>query len=462
MDFEKVAADIYALVGPAANITQAYNCMTRLRVHVHREAFSKEQLQSIPGVLGANKVGDEWQIILGPGKATKVTAAFKVLVETKKTQDTPVPAAASVSDLAKKAAIGDGKALHHAIQQKNATPLKLGLKKIAQIFTPIIPAFIACGLITGILNMVYKLDPTLAALPMVQMLAVAGNAVFFGLNIFVGINSAKVFGGSPMLGGVMAAIISHPMLSDITFMGAPLWPGRGGIIAVLLVVLFSSQLEKRLHHYVPTMIDLFVTPLVTVLVSTFVALCICQPIGGFLSEVIGTLATASIESGGAITGIVLGGTFLPMVMCGIHQGLTPIHAELLGHYGINILLPILAMAGGGQVGASIAVYIKTKNSRLRTTIASALPVGFMGIGEPLIYGVTLPLGKPFIGACIGGAFGGAVQAFFMVGATSMGISGLPLALCTNHILMYLLGLLTAYLVGFIATWLIGFDDPIDP
>lgn len=146
-------------------------------------------------------------------------------------------------------------------------------------------------------------------------------------------------------------------------------------------------------------------------------------------------------------------------MLGIHQTFTPIHAELLSRYGVTILLPILAMAGAGQVGASLAVYCRTKNTRLRKTIASALPVGILGVGEPLIYGVTLPLGRPFLGACIGGAFGGAVQAAFGVGAATLGISGLPLAAGTDHIAIYLLGLLTAYAAGFLACWIIGFDDP---
>ena len=231
-----------------------------------------------------------------------------------------------------------------------------------------------------------KVDPTLAAQPLFQMLAIAGNAAFFGLNIFVGINAAKEFGGSPMLGGVMAAVLSHPGLAQITLFGDNLVPGRGGIIAVLLVVFFSSWLEKKLHRIVPDMVDLFVTPLAVVVISTF-------------------------------------------------------------------------MAGGGQVGASLAVYLKTKNKGLKKTIASALPVGLMGIGEPLIYGVTLPLGRPFIGACIGGAVGGAVQAAYVVGAATIGISGLPLAAGTDNIPMYLLGLLAAYAAGFIATYLLGFDDP---
>lgn len=456
MDYDKLARAIYDITGPAGNIEKAYNCMTRLRLTVKDEHFSKDDLAKLPGVMGINKSGDEWQIIVGPGKATKLYQAFAPLVEADRKEQ---PAAAAPDTGDDKQGPFDGQALHEEIRRKNATPAKLALKKIAHIFVPIIPAFIACGLITGLLNVAFKMDPSLAAQPLMQVLAIAGNAAFYGLNIFVGINAAKEFGGSPMLGGVMAAILSHPNLAQINLFGESLVPGRGGIIAVLLVVFFSSWLEKKLHRLVPDMFDLFVTPFLVVVISTFVALFLCQPLGGYLSEAIGYAATESIGTGGAVTGFILGGTFLPMVMVGIHQGLTPIHAELLSRYGVTILLPILAMAGGGQVGAAIAVYAKTKNKALRKTIASALPVGLMGVGEPLIYGVTLPLGKPFIGACIGGAFGGAVQAAYMVGAATIGISGLPLAASTDNIPMYLLGLVTAYAAGFIATWLLGFDDP---
>ena len=455
MDYDKLARDIYNLTGPSENIQKAYNCMTRLRLTVTDEHFTKEDLAKLPGVMGVNRSGDEWQIIVGPGKATKLYQAFAKIVED---DSNSKPSAKKPAEESPQSPF-DGKALHEEIRQKNATPAKQALKKIAHIFVPIIPAFIACGLITGLLNIAVKVDPTLAARPLFQMLAIAGNAAFFGLNIFVGINAAKEFGGSPMLGGVMAAVLSHPGLAKITLFGDNLVPGRGGLIAVLLVVFWSSWLEKKLHRIVPDMVDLFVTPLAVVVISTFAALFICQPLGGYLSEVIGYAATKSIGSGGALTGFILGGTFLPMVMVGIHQGLTPIHAELLSRYGVTILLPILAMAGGGQVGASLAVYLKTKNKGLKKTIASALPVGLMGIGEPLIYGVTLPLGRPFIGACIGGAVGGAVQAAYMVGAATIGISGLPLAAGTDNIPMYLLGLAAAYAAGFIATYLLGFDDP---
>jgi PTS system sucrose-specific IIC component len=462
MNNNELARAILELVGPASNIISAHNCMTRLRLHVREDNFTKEDLAKIPGVLGINKMDDEWQIVLGPGKATRVTNELNAILKESPSQS-PATAAANdtLTDMAKQAHIGSGQELHEAIRKKNATPMKLALKKISRIFVPIIPAFIACGLITGLLNIAFKINPDFAAYPVFQMLAIAGNAAFWGLNLFVGINAAKEFGGSPILGGVMAAVITHPALAQITLWNESLVPGRGGIIAVLLVALFTAKLEKKLHDIIPEMFDLFLTPLFAVLISTFAALFIFQPIGGYLSEVIGYAATTSIERGGAATGFILGGSWLPMVMVGIHQGMTPIHAELLSRYGVTILLPILAMAGGGQVGAAIAVYCKTKNRTLKKTVASALPVGIMGIGEPLIYGVTLPLGKPFIGACIGGACGGAIQAAYIVGAYAQGLSGLPLAAGTDNIPIYLIGLGIAYVTGFIATWLIGFEDPQD-
>lgn len=453
MTDQELARRIYDIVGPARNITHAYNCMTRLRIYVADEHFSAGDLKELPGVLGINKSGNEWQIVLGPGKASKVTQEFTALLEQMKQDEKDVPSAPPETPA------DSGKELHDAIRRKNATPVKLALKKIASVFTPIIPAFIACGLVTGLVNIAVKADPSLLASPLCQLALIVGNAAFLGLHIFVGINAMKEFGGSPVLGGVLALIINHPSLESITFHTLHFTPGQGGVIAVLLAAAFAAAVEKKLHALIPDMVDLFLTPLLTIIISTIAALAVCQPAGGYISAAIGTAATESIRTGGAVSGFVLGGLFLPMVMTGVHQGLTPIHAELLSRYGVTILLPVLAMAGGGQVGASLAVYLKTKNRRLRKTIMSALPVGIMGVGEPLIYGVTLPLGKPFIGACIGGACGGAVQAYYMVGSSALGISGLPLAAAADHVLIYLIGLAAAYAGGFAGAWILGFDDP---
>lgn len=443
MSNEELAKNILDIVG-TEKILKAYNCMTRLRLQLKSiDNAVDDRLKKLDGVLGINYSGNELQIILGPGKATNVTNVLKNLI----------------SDSSAKPQIGDGKTLHEEIKAKNATPAKLFLKKIASIFVPLIPGFIACGLITGCVGVAMKVDPALASLPIIKLLTVAGNTVFWGMNLFVGFNAAKVFGGTPILGGILAALISHPGLADVTLNGTNLLPGRGGVISVVLVAAFAAWVEGRLHKLIPEMFDLFLTPLITFLIAGAAAIFILQPIGGAISETIGSAATSAIQSGGAFVGFVLAGFWLPLVMMGIHQAFTPIHVDLISQYGVTILLPILAMAGAGQVGASIAVYLKTRNRFLKKTIASALPVGMMGIGEPLIYGVTFPLGKPFITACVGGAFGGAVQAHFMVGAATLGISGLPLAATTNNVIAYFAGLVTAYIAGFVATWLVGFDDP---
>ncbi len=465
MDSKKTAQDIYNILQPY-KIVKIYNCMTRLRLHFkNTDKLPLDELKKIDGVLGVNINEEELQIVLGPGKAAAVANDFKEIYKDKGKNGTEKNHITSISQdekaKGKKIGVNQAEKLHNEIRKKNATPFKLLLKRIANIFLPLIPAFVACGLITGLLNIAFKIDINIVNYPVVQVLQIAGNAVFWGLNIFVGINTAREFNASPMLGGTMAAIITHPLLNNINIFGIELSAGRGGIIAVLLVVAFSSWLENRLHKIIPQIFDLFLTPLLVILIATFPALFILQPLGGIISEYIGLIVTSAINTGGSITGFILGGIYLPLVMTGLHQGLTPIHAELLSQYGVTILLPILAMAGAGQVGASVAVYLKTKNKKLKRTIISALPVGFMGIGEPLIYGVTLPLGKPFIAACIGGAFGGAVQAFFAVGATSIGLSGFPLAASTDKILCYLLGLFTAYIIGFIAALLIGFRDVDD-
>lgn len=460
---KEIAQKIYAIVGPKDNIETVTHCMTRLRLHLVKDA-DLDELKAIPGVLGVNQNGDELQIVLGPGKVIRVADAFAALLDG---NEAPTPN--DSKEMPKEPAglfgvqgeVGDGKALHEAIRQKNATPAKAFLRKVASIFMPLIPGFVGCGFLTGLLGIVKFYDPALLALAPLRILLLAGSAIFQSMNILVGWNAAKVFGGSPVIGGILGALISHPGLADLTLYGMPLTPGRGGVFAVLLVTLLAAYGEKQLRKIVPPAFDLFVTPTLVILVMSLLALYVLQPVGGFLAETIGRGATEAVERGGAVTGFLLGGFFLPLVMMGVHQGLTPIHAELISQFGYTILLPILAMAGAGQVGAALAVYVKTRNPRLKKIVASSLFVGVMGVGEPLIYGVTLPLGRPFVGACIGGAIGGAIQAAFHVGAFSLGISGLPLLSSTTHPLMYLAGLLAAYVGGFAAAWILGFDDPQD-
>jgi len=439
-----LAEKILEQLGGAGNIESYTHCMTRLRVTPNDESLvNKDAIKKIDGVIGF--VAEEtMQIILGPGKVNKVTEEFGKLIEN-----------SGEINLKDRAASVKGE-----LKKKNATPFKLFLRKIASIFIPLIPALVASGLITGISKAVIQAGWLSAESQLATILTVIGGGLFAYLGILVGINAAKEFGGSPALGGVAGILIINPAAATITLFGEELLPGRGGLIGVLFAAIFIAIVEKRVRKFVPQSLDIIVTPTIALLLTGIVTYLVFMPVGGFISDVITKGLLSVLDMGGVVAGFVLGSTFLPLVVTGLHQGLTPVHLELINTIGDDPLLPILAMGGAGQVGAAFAIYIKTRKPRLKRAIGGGLPSGILGIGEPLIFGVTLPLGRPFITACLGAGVGGAFQAYFDIATIAVGVSGLPLAFLVNtgEVLLYLAGVLIAYLAGFIFTYLFGFKD----
>lgn len=445
--YKRLATEIVEKLGGTQNISNLTHCMTRLRITpIDRAKVNMEGLKEIDGVLGVVEQ-ETLQIILGPGIVTRVAEEVSGLsgihVESLDENEFDNLAEQTKSDLKK----------------KNATPFKLFLRKIASIFIPLIPAIVASGLIAGLTNVAVRAgaDPEST---MIAILNLIGWGLFGYLGIFVGINTAKEFGGSPALGGIAGILIINPGLANITLFGEELVPGRGGLVGVMLAAVFMAWVEKKVRRIVPASVDIIVTPTIAVLITGIATLIVLQPIGGFISDFITKGLLGLIDAGGIVSGMILAGTFLPLVVTGLHQGLTPVHMELINSIGDDPLLPILAMGGAGQVGAAFGIYLKTKNQQLRKVIKGGLPVGILGIGEPLIFGVTLPLGRPFITACLGAAVGGAFQAFFKVATIAIGVSGLPLTFLvhTHQIVYYLIGLVIAYVFGFIFTYLFGFNE----
>lgn len=437
-----LAARILDLVGGKENINGASYCMTRLRLTLADiTKADTAQLRATAGVLGVVESAGQLQVILGPGVVNKVAAEF-----------------AAIAGIT----LGEVQDIKATYADRNRTPFKLFLRKLAGIFIPLIPAIVASGMVAGLTNLAIRggADPQGT---LVLLLNAMGWGIFGYLAIFVGINTAREFGGTPAMGGLAAVLLINPAIANIKIWDQALVPGRGGLVGVLLVAWFMTVIEKRLRRYVPDVIDIIVTPTLSLLITGFAAYYVLQPVGGWLSESIVWFFKSLIHIGGPIGGFVLASTFLPVVMSGLHQGLVPVHMEFLNTLKENPLLPILAMAGGGQVGATMAVYLKTKNTRLKNVIKGSLPVGILGIGEPLIFGVTLPLGRPFVTACIGAGFGGAWQAMTHVSTVALGVSGLPLAFLVTpgSVVNYLIGILIAYGGGFAVTWIAGFDDPKD-
>ncbi|MDG5472716.1 PTS transporter subunit EIIC [Jeotgalibacillus sp. ET6] len=443
---QQLAHLILEKVGGRDNIIQLDHCMTRIRLSIKDESLVNiKELKQVPGVMGVVE-DDTLQIVVGPGTVNKV--ADEISKET----------GLKVGEVSADPGL-TAKDRQAALKKKNSTPIKNGLRRIGNIFIPLIPALVASGILNGGANFAVNagVDPTNT---IIAILLLLGGGVFAFLGILVGWNTAKEFGGTPALGAIAGIIIINPALANITLFGEELVPGRGGLIAVILAAWFMAVVERFARRFVPNSIDIILTPLIAVLVVGFTTLIVIQPVGGWLSAGITDGINFILDIGGVVAGAVLAGFFLPLVMVGLHHGLTPIHMEFINSIGITPILTILAMGGAGQVGAAIAVFVKTKNTRLRTTIKGALPVGFLGIGEPLLYGVTLPLGRPFVTACMGAAVGGAFQALTDTAARGIGVSGLSLIplIDDNKFLMYFLGLVIAYTFGFIFTYLFGFKE----
>src|SRR5699024_7379773 len=259
------------------------------------------------------------------------------------------------------------------------------------IFVPLIPAFVGAGIIGGIgsilTNMITAgtLDSNMW-LNIQQVCAIIQSGVFTYLSIYVGINSAREFKASQSLGGVIGGItylagMNPDLPLKNIFTGDPLSPGQGGVIGVIIAVFLMAQVEKSLHKVIPDAIDIIVTPMVTLLVMGLVTIFLIMPIAGWISSGLVGGINWVLNVGGAFAGFVLGALFLPMVMFGLHQILTPIHLQMIESTGRTLLLPILAMAGAGQVGSALALWIKCrKNKPLLELIKGALPVGILGIG----------------------------------------------------------------------------------
>ncbi len=450
--------------------------MTRLRLTLANNGVADQAtLKQIPGVMGVVESDEQFQIILGPGKAQQAADLMNQLIESIISGNAQPIEANDSQDLSSVAA-----AQKKQMKSKQTSAVQRFLSKFATIFTPLIPGFIAAGLLLGfatLLEQIYVVDqtPSQFMLDLIAYMKVFGKGLFAFLSILIGYNAQQAFGGSGVNGAILASLFVLGYNPDATsgiysgmseFFGYTIDP-RGNIIGVLLAAIIGAQVERKVREYMPDDLDMILTSVVTLLIMGVVTYVVIMPIGGELFKGMSWLFMNLNDN--PLGAAVLAGLFLISVVFGIHQGFVPVYFALMEAQGFNSLFPILAMAGAGQVGASLALYFKAnKDAVLRTQVKGAIIPGILGIGEPLIYGVTLPRVKPFVTACVGGAAGG-----FFIGLVSYlglpvglntvfgpsGIVAIPLMTSNSGIFagmaVFVTGLLISYVVGFIATYFVG-------
>ncbi|ATM84708.1 MULTISPECIES: PTS N-acetylmuramic acid transporter subunit IIBC [Yersinia] len=465
---------ILQLTGGSENIIICGNCMTRLRLTLRdREQIQLDNLKKIPGVLGVVNGDDQLQIILGPGKAQTASEMMNTLLNTQPRQPQGSNEQVDLQSLASQN--------KQQMKAKQNSAVHNFLTKFATIFTPLIPGFIAAGLLLGFATLMQQtlvvegVTPAVWLKSLIAYMKVFSIGLFTFLSILIGYNTQKAFGGTGVNGAIIASLFILRYVPEGTvgyyagmsdFFGMVIDP-RGNIIGVLLACIMGAWIERQVRRVIPDNLDMILTSTITLLITGAITFVVIMPVGGELFKGMSWLFMHL--NGNPFGTAILAGLFLISVVFGIHQGFVPVYFALMDAQGFNSLFPILAMAGAGQVGASLALFARSpKGSLLRTQIKGAIFPGLLGIGEPLIYGVTLPRLKPFVTACLGGAVGG-----FFIGLvawmglpiglnTVFGPSGLvsiPLMTSAKGIfagmLVYVAGIIISYIAGFVLTWLFG-------
>lgn len=461
MDSCSIAKEIIEKLGSKENIVVINNCMTRIRVSVkNNEKVDFIGIDKIYGVIKVIK-NDTIQIVVGPGKSKKIADEMKNICD---------EIASNNKDWMK---------TKENIKSKQSKISSI-LRRLSNIFIPLIPAIIGAGLLNGIAGYFQNLytAKNIQDIPMwITFFQTLGSGLFGYFVIFVGINSANEFGATPALGGIIGAITLSKNINIFSKslglynidmpLNSILIPGKGGVIGVILSVAILSWIEKRLKKLIPDFLDTILTPTIALLLVGTLTIFVIMPFAGIVSDIIISIFSFFIMSKGPIAiigGFILAASFLPLLVVGLHHGLIPFYMIQLTQYGSISLFPILCMAGGGQIGAAAAIYVKSKNNqKLKDIIRAAMPVAILGIGEPMLYGVILPLGKPFITASLAGGIGGAFIAASKVQTIAFGPSGItaiPLVV-PSKIIYYVIGLLLSYIAGFIITLLVGIPKNIE-
>lgn len=461
MDYKKTASEIFEKSGGKDNIVSAAHCATRLRLVIaDNSKCKKEDLENIDGVKGVFFASGQLQIIIGTGEVNKVYEQFiKISGITESSKDEIKQEASAKSNLFQRA-----------------------IKTLGDIFVPIIPAIVASGFLMGIMEALnFMVSNNFLNINTQSSLYVFAklfsNTAYVFLPILIAFSAAKVFKGNPYLGAVIGMIMIHPDLQNAwsvasegvhqtqeVFFGLysiDMVGYQGHVIPIIIAVAVMCFIENKLHKIVPAMIDLFVTPLLSVFISAYLTLAAIGPVFVWIeNNILGAIQFLLTLPLG-IGSFIMGGAYATTVVSGIHHMYTVIDIGQLAQYGFTYWLPLASAANMAQGAAALAYGLKTKDKKIKSLALPASLSAFMGITEPAIFGVNLRFVRPFIAGSIGGACGALYASIVHLGATGTGVTGIfGILLHLNAPLNYIISMAISVVVSFLITWFFGVKKEI--
>lgn len=448
MDYKSVAKYVLDNIGGESNIQSVTHCATRLRFRLKDESKVDENaLNNSDDIIQAFSKGGQYQVIIG----TEVPKVYNELVSDSK--------------------IDEGGEEH----KETGNLVSRFFNTISGIFTPLLPALAGAGILRGLLLLMSQLGWMDEKSGTYVILSAASMSVFYFLPIMLAFTSALRFKVNPYIAAVIGASLIHPDLIELlgnsgngtmtSFLGIPviLMNYSSTVIPAILAIWVYSYLERILEKYIWKSVQIIFVPLISLVIIVPITVMVFGPFGVYVGEGIANAINWLSETNGWITGLLVGGIWNVFVVFGLQWAVNPIMISNISTLGFDKIVPLTAAANFGMAGAAFAVLLKTKNKRMKSfSLSALLSIFFAGITEPAIYGVGMKLKRPFVGALIGGALGGAyiggtgVKSFAFVFG---GLTTLP-AFVGSTFVHYVIGLAICFVAGTIATYILGFEDPV--
>ena len=439
-DEERVAKLIWKYVGGKDNVRSAEHCATRLRLIVNDKAkLDEKAIENIDGVKGQFFAAAQYQIILGTGFVDKVYDAF-----------------VAGTDLA-------GASNNKAEAYEQMTVVQKISRTLGDVFVPIIPVLVATGLFMGLRGASLSLGLQFSD-NVLRMSQILTDTAFAFLPALVCWSTTKRFGGTPVIGIVLGLMLvapqlpnayaiaggeAQPIYMDIFGLSVPVVGYQGSVLPALVLGIFAAKLQKWLKTFVPDVIDLIVTPFLTLFISMLLGLLVVGPIMHTIELVVFGAVESFLALPYGIGGFVVGGLHQVIVVFGVHHVFNALEVQLLATTGVDPFNAIITGAIIAQGGAAAAVAARTQNRKKRALYISSIVPAFLGITEPVIFGINLRFMKPFLYALAGGACAGAIAGFFHLAGTGMGITVLPgTLLYINALPQYILVNAVGFAVAF--------------
>lgn len=463
--YKELSKFIIENIGGKDNVISLTHCVTRLRFKLHDQSkANKAKLQQNDGIVSVVEKAGQFQVVIG-------NHVSEVYDEIMKDVSLETIAKASKNDTIKESIFNRFVSL------------------VSGIFTPLLGLLCASGIIKGSLVFISSLGLMESTSSTYTLLFSMGDAMFYFFPVVLGCSAAEKFGLNKYVGIILGAILVHPNMAALrsgdvlfslfsgtpfesnvttTLFGLPviLMNYANSVIPIVFAAYLGSKVEAITKQYVPSVIKMFTVPAITILVTSIITLMLIGPLATWISQFIGWSLVTIRNISPILSGALVGGFWQFIVILGLNQGLFPIIVTNLMTIGYDSVFAPMSIVCFSTFAVVLAIYFKTKNKKLKNIALPAAISSFFGISEPSLYGITIPLKKPFIITSIASAIGGVVMALFDSKGYTMGGMGLfafpsfinPKAGFDMGFYGVIIAAIVACFVGFTLTWLFGFKD----